>query len=154
MKLPSLVAAMATLPLLATSALGQAREDHYDPGQFLIEGVLAYCAETETVVRNSGELIVRADPFTIAINGPAFDALPPGVRLFTYYHTCAFGFYQDPVRADDIAARTGVEQRWLSVPDVELICTTTTLADAGWTVAPDAARCEAIYATMRQALAP
>jgi hypothetical protein len=155
MKLPSIVAALAALPLLATSALGQGREDLYDPGQFFVEGVLAFCAETQTIVRNDPtELIAMADPLTMVINGPAFDALPPGVRLFTYFHTCALMFYQDPARADDIAARTGVQQRWLSVPDVELICTTPTLVDAGWTVAPDAARCEAIYATMRQALAP
>ena len=150
-----IAAALMTLPLLVTSAFGQAREDLYDPGQFFIEGVLAYCAETQTVVRSTGpELIGQGDVLTIVINGPAFDALPAGVRLFTYFHTCALMFYQDPARADDLAARTGVQQRWLSVLDVELMCTTPTLVEAGWTAAPDAARCEAIYATMRQAIQP
>ena len=141
-----LLAGLASTPAFA-------QEEHFDRGQFFIEGVRTHCPEVETLVRTRApELIRTEDNFMIILNGPAFEALPPGVRLFVYYQTCGFMAYGDYGRADVFAARTGMEERWLAATDVEAMCETDLLIQANWTATPDAARCTAIMQAMRDAL--
>lgn len=143
------------IALWAGTALpATAQEQIFQPGQFFIEGVSAYCGDIQTVVRSSGPLVEAPDTFRIAVNGPSFDALPVTMRLFAYFQTCGMIFYGDDlVAADAFAARRGIRDRWLSAADIEAICQTDDLAEAGWAAAPDATRCEAIYVVMREALA-
>jgi hypothetical protein len=145
---------MTLLAAAATTGSAWAQQTgEFDPGQYLIEGVPARCPEVTTIVRNRTDTLIEAtDPYTIVINAGGFAALPPGLRLFIYYQTCAFMFYRDAAPADAHAVNEGVEARWLSAADVETMCTTTLLADTGWTGAPDAVRCEAIFQVMREAL--
>lgn len=146
-----LAAGIAAATLAAAPAVAQVRE--YDQREFFIEGVNAYCPEMQTAVFNTMDTLIKVEGgIIIQINGPAFDTLPAGVRLFVYFQTCAELFYTDLAQADAQAALIGIDQRWLSAADVEAMCTTPILADAGWANAPDAARCEGIYQTMRGAL--
>ncbi len=148
-----IVGVVAAASLASTPAWTQGAEELFDPGQYYIEGVRTYCPEVETLVRTRApELVQTPDAFTIIINGPAFDALAPGIRLFVYYQTCANMAYHDAALADAYAARLGVTQRWLAAIDIETICQTDLLVQAGWTAVPDAQRCMAIYLTMRDAL--
>lgn len=150
------VAPLALALIAAAASSGQAwaqQTGEFDPGQYLIEGIPARCPEVTTIVRNRTDTLIEAtDAYTIVINAGGFAALPPGVRLFIYYQTCAFMFYRDAAPADAHAVNEGVEGRWLSAADVETMCTTTLLVDTGWAEAPDAARCEAIFQVMREAL--
>jgi hypothetical protein len=147
----ALLVAAAVAVSAATPARAQTGE--FDPGQYFIEGVRALCPEVTTIVRNRTDTLIEApDPYTIVINAGGFSALPPGIRLFIYYQTCAFMFYREATQADAMAVGEGVEALWLSASDVETMCSTTLLVDAGWTGAPDAARCEAIFQAMRGAL--
>lgn len=144
--------AAALISMASPPAFGQA-EEHFDQGQFFIEGIRTYCPEVETLVRTRAPELVRVeDNYTIILNGPAFAALPPGLRLFIYYQTCAFMAYRDLGRADVFAAQTGMGERWLAAADVEAMCQTDLLVQAGWTAVPDAARCAAIMQAMRDAL--
>lgn len=142
---------LAMIAGLASPAVAQVGE--FPPGEYQIEGVRAACPEVTTVVRNRTEtLIDTPDAYTVVVNAGGFAALPPGVRLFIYYQTCGFMFYQDMALADGVAVREGVAERWLSAADVETMCETTLLVDAGWLGAPDPARCAGIYQLMREAL--
>ncbi len=146
------LAGLALIIVASAPAFSQA-EEHFDQGEFYIEGVRTFCPEVETLVRTRAPELIRAeDNFTIILNGPAFEALPPGVRLFVYYQTCAFMAYGDYGRADLFAARTGMEERWLAATDVEAMCQTDLLTQAGWAATPDAGRCTAIMQAMRDAL--
>jgi hypothetical protein len=148
----SIIGAIALASMASTGALSQA-EEHFDQGAFFIEGVRTYCPEVETLVRTRApELIQVEDNYIIILNGPAFDALPPGLRLFVYYQTCAFMAYHDLGRADVFAAQTGMGERWLAATDVEAMCQTDLLVQAGWNAVPDATRCAAIMQAMRDAL--
>jgi hypothetical protein len=148
----SVLAALVLAGLASTPAFSQA-EEHFDQGEFYIEGVRTFCPEVETLVRTRAPELIRAeDNFTIILNGPAFEALPPGLRLFVYYQTCAFMAYGDYGQADVFAARTGMEERWLAATDVEAMCQTDLLIQANWAATPDAARCAAIMQAMRDAL--
>lgn len=130
-----------------------AQEQEFGIGEFAVEGIPIYCGDIYTLVRtDETELIYALDYANIVINGPAYDALSPGIRLFAYYQTCGQIFYGDMTLADISAARRGARDRWLTVSDVETMCGTDTLAEAGWSTAPDAERCEAIYQTMREVL--
>lgn len=144
--------AAAATALTAGPALAQ-QEQYYDIGEFAVEGIGIYCGDIETYVRSDeSELIYAPDYATIVINGPVYDTLSPGLRLFTYYHTCGSIFYGDMALADISAVRRGVSERWLTVDDVETMCSTDTLVEAGWANAPDAERCEGIYSAMREAM--
>ncbi len=153
MKLVAMITAGAALTSMASAqALAQA-EEHFDQGQFFIENVRTYCPEVETLVRTRAPELIRVeDNYIIILNGPAFEALPPGLRLFVYYQTCAFMAYHDVARADVYAAQTGVTERWLAATDVEAMCQTDLLVRAGWTAVPDATRCSAIMQAMREVL--
>jgi hypothetical protein len=149
------IALIGAFGVLSSVPVFAQAEVTYDVGEFTIEGVPAICPEVVTVVRTTGEdqLIYAPDYMTIVINGPAFDQLSPGVRLFLYYHTCAQMFYGDRLGfADRYVVRQGVAQQWLSATALETICETDTLVEAGWPAAPDAERCDAMYQTMRDAL--
>jgi hypothetical protein len=149
-----MMGAATAAALVASSALAQGSGDLYDPGQYYIEGVRAFCGDVETLVRTRApELIAIQNQFTILINGPAFDALPPGVRLFVYFHTCGMLFFDNNTAlADNFAVERGLEGRWLAATDIETVCTTDLLVQAVWTAAPDEARCQVIYDTMRRLL--
>ncbi|HUV32500.1 MAG TPA: hypothetical protein VMW31_02925 [Devosiaceae bacterium] len=138
--------------LLPVPAFSQQQE--FEGNDYRVDGVEAYCsAEMITrVVQESATLIESPKSELIVINGPVFDALPPGVRLFVYFHTCGMKVYHDAAYADVSAARAGMNGRWLSAADVGLMCDTDALTEAGWSEVPDAARCDAIKQTMRAAL--
>lgn len=145
------LAAVALAAQLVSPASAQIGE--YAQGEFYIEGIRAHCPDVTTIVSNRAEEVIAfPDALTILINATAFDALPPGVRFFLYYHTCGQIFYRDMALADGAAVRAGVAARWLSASDVEIICTTPLLTEIGWDGAPDPLRCEAIYQAMREAL--
>ena len=128
-------------------------EETIDPGEFIIEGYRADCSEVTTIIRQSSEdLIYAPDGFTIIIDGPTYDTLTIGVRLFTYYQTCASMFYGDRLEfADRYAVRTGVERGWLTVADIEAICVANDL-DGIWAANPGPDRCEIIRQAMIEAL--
>lgn len=149
--LGQLFAACAASALALTPAL--AEETVFDVGLYGVDGIMIYCGDIYTIVRTEEtELIYALDYENIVINGPVYDTLSPGIRLFAYYQTCGQMFYGDMALADMSATRRGARDRWLTVDDVETMCETDTLAEAGWTTAPDAERCEAIYQTMRELL--
>lgn len=148
---PTVMLAAAALAMVALPATAQ--EQTFPPGQYSIDGINAYCGDIQTVSRSTGPLIEAPDTYRIVINQKDFDVLPLSMRLFAYFQTCGMIFYDDPARADAFAARRGVRDRWLSAADIEAICQSGTLAEAGWTAAPDSSRCEAIYGVMREALA-
>ena len=153
-----IVRAAATVVLPALVILPQSHaqqgEQTFQPAQYQIEGVLAYCGDIQTIVRPQSEpLIFAPDGFRIIINGPAFNDLPRGVRLFLYYHTCGTIFYGDDLAlADSFAVRSGARGQWLLAADLEFICQTDNLVGAGWHFAPDSARCENIVDLMIEAL--
>ena len=151
-----LLSALAASCLAGAPAAAQ-REQVFGQGQYYIEGVRAFCGDIETVVTNQGpELIHSPNPYTIVVNGPVFDTLPPGVRLFVYFQTCGVISYSMMPNgiaiADATAARRGIRERWLAASDIEAICQTGLPAEIGWAQAPDAARCEAIYQVMIDAM--
>lgn len=149
--LERIAVAVAFASLMAVPA--SAQEQEFDFGMYAVEGIAAYCGEIYTLVRSDEtELIYPLDYENIVINGPVFDTLSPGIRLFAYYQTCGQIFYDDMVLADASATRRGARDRWLTVDDVETMCETDTLIVAGWTAAPDAERCEGIMQTMRAIL--
>lgn len=146
-----ITAALAAASLAVVPA--QAQEQEFGFGMYAVEGIAAYCGDIYTLVRtDETELIYPLDYENIVINGPVFDTLSPGIRLFAYYQTCGQIFYGDMMLADASATRRGARDRWLTVADVETMCETDTLVEAGWTAAPDAARCENIMQTMRTTL--
>jgi hypothetical protein len=148
--------------LAAAACLGGApvhaqQGELYPPGYFLIDGVQAGCGDVETLVTSQGaDLIYPEGAYTIVVNGPDFDPLPTGVKLFAYYQTCGmmlFHIREDgSLVADSLATRRGLTNGWMTMAVAEQICETDLLARAGWTLAPDAARCAAIYDSVRQAL--
>ena len=151
MKVLSLLAAIATTTLVASPASAQVAE--FNQGEYYIEGVRTNCPEVQTAIYNRASTLIEIEyGLIIKIHGPAFDALPPGIRLFLYYDECAMLFYRDFALADAQAITIGLDEQWLTATDLETICTTTLVADAGWANAPDAARCEAMYQAMREAL--
>lgn len=151
MKSPPLAAVLALAGLVASPAAAQTFE--YNQGEYYIEGVRTNCPEVQTAIYNRMDTLIEVeDGLVMNINGPVFDALPAGVRLFVYYDECAMLFYRDFALADAQAILIGLDEQWLTATDVETVCTTTILVDAGWANAPDATRCEAMYQAMREAL--
>lgn len=148
-----MVAVSALGALLAGPATAQGAEQVFDPSQFFIEGVRAYCGDITTIVRtNAPELIRIENDYTFILNGPVFDSFSPGVRLFVYFQTCGILFYGDMTNADASAARQGAAQHWISAEDLETICDADIMLAAGWENAPDDARCDAIYDIVLQAM--
>ena len=144
------MSSVAATPLLAQSS------ELFNPGEYYIDGIQPACGEFETLVADEGPDLIRPDgTFTIVINGPAFDPLPIQLKLFVYYQTCnamIFAVREDVVElADTLTARRGIAEGWLTAAVAEAICETDMLVAAGWTAAPDAERCAAIYEVMRQA---
>lgn len=140
----------------AGGALAQQGE-LYAPGYFFIDGVQSGCGDVETLVTDDvADLIYPKDAFTIVVNGPAFEPLPTGVKLFVFYQTCGMMFYRNrpdsDLVADTLATRRGLADGWMTTAVVDQICQTDLLAQTGWTLAPEAARCAAIYERVRQAL--
>lgn len=150
-----LLVALAMSSVAATPLLAQ-RSELFNPGEYTIDGIQPACGEFETLVAPEGPDLIHPDgTFTIVINGPAFDPLPIQLKLFVYYQTCnamIFAVREDGVQlADTLAARRGIAEGWLTAAVAEAICETGILVEAGWTAAPDAERCAAIYEIMRQA---
>jgi hypothetical protein len=146
MALSAIAVALTVIPV-------RAQEQQFGFGEYAVEGVAIYCGDIYTLVRSGEtELIYALDYEHIVINGPVFDTLSPGIRLFAYYQTCGQIFYGDATLADTSAVRRGVRDRWLTASDVETMCGTDALAVAGWSAAPDAARCQNIFQVMRAAL--
>lgn len=150
---------MKALPLLALAAAGlfsapaSAQVAEYNQGEYVIEGVRTNCPEVQQAIYNQADTLIEVeDGLIMKINGPVFDTLPAGVRLFVFYDECAMLFYRDFTLADQQAILIGLDEQWLTADDVETVCTTTILAEAGWANAPDATRCEAMYQAMREAL--
>jgi hypothetical protein len=138
-----------------TQLLAQAGE-LFNPGEYYIDGIQPACGEFETLVAPEGPDLIHPDgTFTIVVNGPAFDPLPTQLKLFVYYQTCnamIFDVREDAIQlADTLTARRGIAEGWLTAAVAEAICETDMLVEAGWTAAPDADRCAAIYEIMRQA---
>ncbi|MCC6736547.1 MAG: hypothetical protein IT534_10540 [Bauldia sp.] len=149
--LPLGIAALAMAALASPPASAQIFE--YNQGEYYIEGVRTNCPEVQTAIYNRADTLIEVeDGLIMKINGPTFDTLPPGLRLFVYYDECAMLFYRDFALADARAIAIGLEEQWLTATDIETACTTTLLADTGWANAPDPARCEAMYQVMREAL--
>ena len=144
--------ALAVGALLASPSLAQV-EEQFDQREYYIDGVQVDCGDVVTIVRrDETELIYAKDYSTIVIHGTVFDTLPPGLRLFAYFQTCSMIFYDDATPADASAIRRGMANQWLSVADIETMCQTNTLLEAGWSVAPDGPRCDAIIEIVRAAL--
>jgi hypothetical protein len=151
-----LLAGLSLLSLAAGPVMGQSSE-LYTQGEYLIDGIQPACGDVETLVTDEGpELIYARDYLTIVINGPVFDALPTEAKLFAYYETCgmmAFAIRDDAAQlADAVTTRRGLADGWMTAAVAEAICETDMMAVAGWTAAPDADRCAAIYEIMREAL--
>jgi hypothetical protein len=144
------LSSVAATPLVAQGS------ELFNPGEFYIDGIQPACGEFETLVAPDGPDLIHPDgTFTIVINGPAFDPLPTQLKLFVYYQTCnamIFAIREDVVPlADNLTTRIGIAEGWLTAAVAEAICETDMLVAAGWTAAPDAERCAAIYEIMRQA---
>jgi hypothetical protein len=141
--------------LVASPAVAQpAGTEKYDPGQFFIGNIRAYCGDFEVYVQPKADTLIESPNISrIVINGPVFDTLSIGLQLFAYYQTCGMVFYDgDVTKADASAARVGAGQQWLTADDVDAMCTTDVMVKAGWKLAPDAARCDAIKKTMQATL--
>jgi hypothetical protein len=149
----SLAIVVAASCVASGQALAQQGE-LYGPGYFYIDGLQSGCGDVETLVTNEGpDLIYPKDAFTIVVNGPAFDPLPKGLKLFAFYQTCGMMFYRNredsELVADTLATRRGLAEGWMTAAVAEQICETDLLAEAGWTLAPNAVRCAAIYERVR-----
>lgn len=145
---------VALASLLATPVLAQSGVQKIDPGNFFINDVRAYCGDFTVYVQPKADTLIESPNIDrIIINGPALESLPPGLALFAYYQTCGMVFFDgDVAKADESAARVGAGQEWLTADDVEAMCTTDVMVKAGWKLAPDAARCDAIKQTMQKTL--
>jgi hypothetical protein len=140
--------------LLASPALAQQGVEQFDPGQFFIGDVRAYCGDFEVYMLPKADTLIDSPNISrININAPVFNSLPIGLQLFAYYQTCGIVFWSgDVTKADASAARIGAGKQWLSADDVDQMCTTDVMVKAGWKYAPDAARCDAIKETMQKTL--
>lgn len=144
---------LAAVLATALAAPTLAKDQVFTSAEFNIEGVRAYCGNEmlkTTMAEEADTLIGFPQPSNLTINAPVFATLPVGVRLFVYYHACGMMVYRNPSLSDLSAVRVGVRDRWLSVADIEAICASDLLVEAGWENAPDAERCDAIKQTMRE----
>jgi hypothetical protein len=149
-----LAGALAALSLLLpTTALAQDGQV-YQQGDYFIDSQSTNCGEAQTVVAERAEFIIqeRNEGLEIVIDSSRFDPLPHGVKLFIYYQLCTNMFFLDDALADNYATGVGLREGWMTSDVVQAICATDLVTLEAWPDKPDAARCEAIAALVRNSL--
>jgi hypothetical protein len=150
MKLAALLAAVS---LIASPALAQDGQV-YQQGDYFIDNQSTNCGEAQTVVASRAEFLIQEqnDGREIIIDSGRFDPLPHGVKLFIYYQFCTNMFFLDEAMADNYAVGIGLREGWMTTDVVDLVCDPTVAPIEAWPDKPDAARCEAIAALVRNSL--
>ena len=148
-----LAGAFAAISMLMPT-LGFAQDGEvYQQGDYFIDGQSTNCGEAQTIVAPRASVLIqeRNAGTEIVIDSSRFDPLPHGVKLFIYYQFCTNMFFLDSPTADNYATAIGLREGWMTSEVVEAVCGAAPLSIDAWTEKPDATRCQAIAAVVREA---